>query len=440
MASVLAILLLLLPSRLGEGGEPLPVILTLREQERVRDRWLDERLGSLLRKLMRRERIDMWILIAREYNEDPVLSTMLPASWMSSRRRTVLVCFDGGKEALELLAVSRYDVGGRFRAAWNIAEEPDQWKALAGIVRSRNPQRIGINRSETFALADGMSASELEALRASLDERFLERIVSAERLAIGWLEERTSSEMTVYPAVCRLSHRIMAEGFSERVIQPGVTSVHDVEWWYRERIRSLGLETWFHPEVSLQRAPGHARESAESAEKDTVILRGDLLHLDFGIRYLGFCTDQQQHAYVLRQGESSAPEDLRRALARANRVQDILMAEFEAGRTGNEILAQALSRARAEGLDATIYSHPLGYHGHGAGPVIGLWDEQEGVPGLGDYELFPNTVFSVELGLLEPIEAWEGMEVRILLEEDAYFDGEQIRFLDGRQTELILIP
>ena len=419
----------------------MPIVLPMRERAALVDRWLETRLDTVVPALMRRENIPMWIVSAREYNEDPVIETMLPATWLSARRRTILVFYDRGPdEGVERMAVARYDVGP-FPRAWDPDEQPDQWGRLAEIIAERDPAAIALNRSGTFALADGLTDSEYDGFLAALPERFRSRLVSGERLAIGWLETRTADEMEVYPMICKIAHVIIAEGLSAQVIQPGVTTTDDVEWWYRERIRDLKLTAWFHPSVSVQRASEGERSSDFSARAAANTIRpGDLLHVDFGITYLGLNTDTQQHAYVLRPGETDAPEGLRQALATGNRLQDILTDAFKTGRTGNEILRAALDQARAEGIKATIYTHPIGYHGHGAGPTIGLWDRQEGVPGRGDYPLFPATAHSIELNAAVSISEWNAKEIRIMLEEDAFFDGTSTWYIDGRQTTLWLIP
>ncbi|GAB4109518.1 MAG: M24 family metallopeptidase [Acidobacteriota bacterium] len=422
------------------GSDTPASILPLRERARLQDDWLSRRLDRLIPELMRRERIDLWILAAREYNEDAVLSTMLPSTWFSARRRTIVVFHDRGPEkGVERLAVARYSVGSWFETVWQGGDEERQWERLAEIVAERNPRRIGINRSRWFAPADGLSSSEYEALMASLPEALRGRVVSAERLAVGWLERRIPEEMEVYPSLCRIAHQIIAEGLSPRAVKPGVTSTDDLAWWFRERIEELDLDTWFHPSVSVQRI-GQSRDADFSTTLGRATIQpGDLIHVDFGITYLGLNTDTQQHAYVLRPGQTAAPAGLRHGLAVGNRMQDLLMGEFRAGRTGNEILALSLDRARREGIKASIYSHPLGYHGHAAGPLIGLWDAQDGVPGLGDYPLFADTVFSIELNVEVEVPEWN-TTVRIMLEEDAFFDGRQATFLDGRQTEFHLIP
>ncbi|MBK7475664.1 MAG: aminopeptidase P family protein [Haliscomenobacter sp.] len=430
-------LMFLFPALHGQ----MPKILGLKEQGKVQDAWLKERFQTLLPSLMRREGIDMWVLLAREYNEDPVLKTMLPSAWISARRTTMLVIFDRG-DSLETLACARYDIGEIFKKAWDPEKEPDQFKRLAQLIAERNPKKIGINRSPLFGHADGLSAFHYDQLLQALPDALEPRLVSAERLAVGWLETRTPSELAVYPQICRIAHAIIAEGFSEQVIQPGITTTEEVVWFYRERIRSLGLEAWFHPTVDAQRADPSANEqnrNFSSRPDGSVILPGDLIHVDFGITYLGLNTDTQENAYVLRAGETDAPEHLKQAFNKCLRLMDLLTEAFRAGRSGNQILADALAKAKAEGLQPSIYSHPIGYHGHGAGPAIGMWDMQNGVPGTGDYPLNPNTAYAIELNNRVFLPEWN-KEIRIMMEENAVFDGQKTYYIDGRQKQLLLVP
>ncbi len=335
-----ALLVLVLFAPLVEAQAP-PAVLSMRERAEVQDRWLAERLDTVIPALMRREGIDMWIVSAREYNEDPVIETMLPATWLAARRRTTLVFYDDG-ETVERLAVARYDVGP-FPRAWDPETQPDQWARVAEIIDERNPQRIGVNRSSTFALADGLTGTEYQAFLEALTPSVLNRVVSAEKLAVGWLETRIPAEMDVYPTVVRIARAILHEGLSEAAITPGVTTTDDLSWWYRDRIRSLGLTTWFHPSVSVQRADAPGRSDDFSGRPDLEVIQpGDLVWVDFGISYLGLQTDTQQLAYVLRPGETSAPAGLEDGMRAANRVQDVLTDQFATGRSGNAILASAL--------------------------------------------------------------------------------------------------
>ncbi len=420
-----------------------PSVLPMRERAALVDRWLDIRFETVLPEIMRREGVDLWIVAAREYNEDPVIRTMLPYTWLAARRRTVLMFHDlGMEEGVERLAVARYDIGGIPRA-WDPDSEPDQWGRVAELIRERDPEVIGINWSEDFGLADGFTASENAAFREALGPELAGRVKPVERLAIAWLETRTPEEMEVYPGVVRLARWILSRGLSGEVIQPGATTTDDVSWWYREKIRELKLQAWFQPGVSVQRHETQAvelREDYSGRPPPNTILPGDLIHVDLGITYLRLNTDTQMNAYVLRPGETDAPEGLREAFAIGNRLQDILTDEFVSGRTGNEILGAALEQASLEGIRASIYTHPIGYHGHGAGPTIGLWDRQEGVPGKGDYPLFPMTAHAIELNARVPVPEWDDQEVRIALEEDAFFDGESTWYIDPRAERLLLIP
>ena len=438
---VLLSLIFIIPN-LAVADDLKKKVLTLRDRSEIRNRLLKDRFESVLPDIMERTGIDMWIIVAREYNEDPVIKTMLPATWLNARRRTILVVYNPGSgNKLETYAIARYDVGEVFKRMWDPEQQPDQYKALAKLIYDKNPNKIGINQSEFFAQADGLTATEYNLLKSSLNRRQLKKVVSAEKLAIGWLETRSAMEMEYYPEICNIAHEIIKEGFSSNVITAGITTTDDVVWWYRDRIRELGLITWFHPTVDLQRSDNIKFDflSAFSKSKvSNVIQKGDLLHVDFGITYLGLNTDTQQHAYVLKDGEMNAPAELNNALRIGNKLQDILTNEFTTGRTGNEILLSALTKAKSVGIKPQIYTHPIGFYGHGSGPTIGMWDKQEGVPVNGDYPLFKNTAYSIELNAKVYIESW-GKEIAIMLEEDAFFDGEKCDYIDCRQTKMILI-
>lgn len=420
-----------------------PVILTQREQAKVIDDLLEERLRTVLPTLMRREGFDMWVIISREYNEDPIIRTMLPAVWFAARRTTMLVVYDKGKDnkgndlGFEYLAVARYDVGKIFKRAWDPDRNPDQWGQLAKIIEERNPKKIGINKAPSWGHADGLTSNDYDQLLTALPKRLYPLVTSAEKLGVAWLETRTEKEMVIYQQICRIAHSIIAEGFSDKVIQPGVTTTEDVVWWYREEIKRLKLETWFQPSVSIQRNEPEAITTKRP--QPLVIMPGDLLHVDFGITYLRLNTDTQQHAYILKPGETDAPEYLKNAFKRGNKLQDILTGNFKEGRTGNQILADSRKQAIDGGITPSIYTHPIGFHGHAAGTTIGMWDMQEGVPFTGGYAVHYNTAYSIELNASVYIIEWK-KEIKIQLEEDGYFDETGFRYIDGRQTELILVP
>lgn len=418
-------------------------ILPERERAALVNEILNDKFENLLPGLMEREKVDMWIVISREYNEDPVLRTMLPATWLNARRRTIFV-FNRNKEtdSLERLAIARYEVGESIEAAWNPEEQPEQWQALIDIIEKRDPQRITLNFSKDYGLADGLVKTDFEEFMDHLPATYKDRLVSGEALAVGWIETRSEMEMEVYPELVQITKDIIREAFSEKVITPGETTTEDVVWWMRQKVTELGLETWFQPSVSIQRDEEALEDhiSAFSSNKDRkIIYPGDLLHCDFGINYLRLNTDCQQMAYVLKPGETKAPEFLQRAFEKGNRVQDILTGNFETGKTGNQILSESLREAKEEGLRPMIYTHPLGLYGHSAGPTIGMWDSQDGVPGSGDYPLYENTVYAIELNTSVFLDEWN-QDVRIMLEEAGFWGKDGFEYVNTRQTELLVIP
>ena len=412
----------------------MPAILPLRERAEVIDTILAERLETVIPKIMREEGVDLWLLMAREYFEDPVTASMLGGTDFSARRRTILIFHDPGDgQPIERLTVSRYGIADFFEPSWMPEEQPDQWQAVADIIAARDPERIAINYSDTKAFGDGMTLSQYRLMMDKLAPEYRERIISGETLSLRWLEERTPTELDIYPGIVRIAHAIIGEALSGDVITPGVTTADDVRWWMRERVQQHGLKVWFHPSIGIQREGAQDMLSGEE-----VIQPGDLLWTDFGITYLRLNTDTQHLAYVLKPGETEAPQGLRNGLAVTNRVGDILTEAFEAGKSGNDILFAAREKALAEGHDISLYSHPIGLHGHGAGTAIGFWDNQKGDP-RSVYLLRPNTTWSIEFTSYNAVPEWGGQVVDFRSEEDAYFDGETVTYLDGRQTELHLI-
>src|SRR6056297_3818797 len=440
MRKTIKLIVLLLPF-IAISQQILPEV----ERAKVMDEILEERFNTLLPKLMDEAGLDMWVLISREYNEDPVLRTMLPAKWLNARRRTIILFYrDKEKNTIDKLAVARYNVGKNIESAWDKEKEPDQWKRLMQLIAERNPKKIGLNFSKDHNIADGLDKTDYDEFMANLPKKFSSRVASAEQLAVRWIETRTDREMVIYNQLVDITHDIIAEAFSEKVITPGITTTSEVEWWMRQKVTDLGLETWFHPTVDIQRTSeelvGHLY-SFSGRPEDMIILPGDLLHCDFGITYLRLNTDCQELAYVLKPEETKAPDFLINGLKDGNRVQDFLTANMIKGRTGNEILAKALSEATATGLRPSIYTHPLGSYGHSAGTTIGMWDSQGGVmkDDGENYPLNPNTVYAIELNTTVNIPEWN-RDIRIMLEEAGFFGEDGFRYVNGRQTDLMLIP
>jgi Xaa-Pro aminopeptidase len=417
----------------AEQVAPQNRVPTHREEAGIIQARIAERFATVLPGLMRREGIDLWLVITREYNDDPVFRSMAPVETYSSRRRTILAFHDRGAQGVEPISVGRFDYSGLFQLYRT--HNDSQYVGLRKLVEERNPTRIGINVSNAWNHADGLTHNEYLRLEEALGP-YAERLTSAEMLAVGWLEYKMPSETDLYRGVMRLAHQVIAEAFSNQVIVPGITTNQDVVWWMRQRVAEMGLGAWFHPSVNVQRKGGLP---AAGADGGVVIERGDLLHTDFGIVGLGYSTDTQHNAYVLLPGETDAPAGLKEGLRKANRLQDLTMMHAKAGGTGNQALAAALAQARAEGIEPSIYCHAIGYHGHAAGPPIGMSDYQDGVPVRGDYVFRPNTWHSIELNARHAVPEWGGQEVRFALEEDAALLDGGWDWIDGRQTSYYLI-
>lgn len=418
-------------------------ILPEEERAEVVNEILADRLNNLLPKLMDRTGIDMWILISREYNEDPVLRTMLPATWLNARRRTIILFYrDKENDTIDKLAVARYNFGEHIFSAWDKDKEPDQWERLIALIEERHPKAIGLNFSTHFNISDGLDKTDYDEFMQHLTKEYKDKVQSAEALATAWIETRTDHEMAIYSQLVDITHEIIEEAFSEKVITPGITTTTDVEWWLRQKVTDLGLNTWFHPSVDVQRTNekiGNHLYAFSNRPANMVILPGDLLHCDFGITYLRLNTDCQELAYVLKPNETAPPEFLVNALKEGNTLQDIFTSNFQLGKTGNQILLKSLGEAKSRGLEPSIYTHPLGSYGHSSGPTIGMWDSQNGVAGAGDYPLYYNTVYAIELNTTVHIPQWD-RDIRIMLEEAGFYGEDGFRYVNGRQTKLLTVP
>src|SRR5574341_2589896 len=421
---------------------------TLRQQADIQQGWRRYRPDSVLPRLMRRYGVQMWVIPMREYNEDSVFWSLVSPTTFFARRRTISVFYDRGPElVVERLALGGGSQGGLYQAYVardtidpTTRRRPElvgqgQWDLLARLILERDPRTIAVNISHTHAFSDGLSAGEWEQLARSLPPGYLARVVRTDGLALDYQAIRAPGMASVYRRMMEVVWAIIDTAFSNRVITPGRTTTDDVVWWMRQRVNDLGFGTWFQTDVDVQ------RRGVDMADSNNVVIqRGDVLHCDFGLTAMGLNTDTQHMGYVLREGERDAPEGLKRALRNSNRLQDLLLAEMLPGRTGNDVLAATLAAMRAAGVDGTVYTHPIGDRGHGAGPLIGLWDHQEGVPGHGDVPLLAGTWFSIELQATTPIPEWNGQPVRSAQEEDAELgtDG-QMRWILRRQTDFHLV-
>ncbi len=426
------------------AGPQLPP--PLRDQAAIQQQWLKIRLERILPQLMRKHGVAMWLVICREYNEDPVFFSLVSPTVLAARRRTILVFYDRGTEkGVERLALG----GGSNDGLYQVVRDPSaetrelwgegQWTLLRRVIQQRNPRNIAVDISQIHAFSDGLSAGEWEKLQQVLGTEYSGRIIRAELLPLEYISVRIPEMLPYYRQLMEIAHWLIGRAFSSEVIQPGKTTSQDVVWWLRQELSNMGLATWFQPSIRVQRK-GSGSSPTMGDDAPETINRGDVLHVDFGTKAMGLTTDTQHMAYVLREGEEDVPAGLKAALATANRLQDIVIKRIEPGRTGNEILADALNAMRADKINGSVYSHPIGDHGHGAGPLVGLWDRQEGVPDRGDVFVIPDTWFSVELSVRVPVPEWGGQELFVGEEEDISVDaGGRASWVLPRQTSYHLV-
>jgi len=425
---------------------------TQREWATTQQEWLRLRFERTLPSLMRRDSIDMWIVPMREYNEDPVFSSIVSPTTFAARRRTIYVFHDlGGDKGIERLALGGTSQGGLYTAvrsqvaATNVSSGSTtaelwgsaQWDVLTKVIRDRKPKRIALDVDTTFAFSDGLTLGEYTGMLSrevlKPDGEWRAEIKPAERLAIDLIAIRQAEEEETFNRMNRLTWDIIEEAFSSKVITPGVTRTSDVVWWMRQRVADYGLTTWFQPSVDVQRKGG-------VKEEDPIIQKGDVLHCDFGITAMRLNTDTQHMGYVLKDGETQVPAGVRAALGKANALQDIVFSEIKPGVSGNDVLKASRARMTAGGINGTVYSHAIGMHGHGAGTLIGLWDYQDGVPGRGDHRIMPATWYSIELQATTPVPEWGNEPLRVGQEEDVILDGSGVvRWGYQRQTQFHLV-
>ncbi|KAJ3233307.1 hypothetical protein HDU81_002348 [Chytriomyces hyalinus] len=405
--------------------EPLP---SLRMQQRIQSEWVHARTNDIIPALLTEHKVDMWILSMREYNEDPVFWGLVTrATTFAARRRTVYIFSNKG---------------GEFKQ-WRFIDNTDQvWADLVKVLYEVDPLSIAVDIDASGNnFADGLHTGESERLLKSLPWAYWIRIQRVPLLATQFLATRPKGMLDMYKRIMGTAHAIIREGFSGNVITPGKTTTEDLQWWFRDRIQSLNMTTWFHPSVDVQRFDPVSGKVIAFANEDVTIEKGDLIWTDFGVTFMGLNTDTQHNGYVLRDGETDAPEGLRNGLTRhSNLMQDILMREINTTLTGNEVLKIAHEEMAALNINGTIYCHPIGDYGHAAGSLIGMTNLQDGVPVLGDIPIFPHMWYSIELQATVPVPEWNAQQVNFRQEEDMYLDADGApRWVVGRQSELHLV-
>lgn len=405
-------------------------IRTVKEQYELRNICLRERLEQILPEVMRESEADLWLHASKEYHEDPTFHALTPADYPTARRVTMFAFVKDGDEVIRYsLSMPDAHLEEFYVPYWKYGQE-SQLDALKRLLEQYDPQKIAINASANFAFCDGLSMGIYTEWMKALDEKWLDRMISDDHLGIKLMERRTPTELQLLPEVVEAAFSVMNAMYTSEQVIPGKTTTEDLEWFMMQSVKDMGLDYWFEPTMDLQRE-GEVKERITG-----VIQRGDLLHCDFGIRYMNMCTDTQRLAYVAREGEIEVPEDLRNGMKVNNRFQDIVRENMKPGRTGNEVLMAALDQAKAEGIQATLYSHPCNMYGHGPGPTIGLWNQQSAIPIKGDIELDVNTVYALELNVKVPC---CGKDYYIYTEETVLLDENGVQFLYEGRDQITLI-
>lgn len=410
-------------------------IFSLVEQESIKDQWLKDRLNVILKEAMEKANIPFWIIVSKEYNEDPLIKSITPSTHDSSGRLAILAFYlNENTDVVERYLIGSVHPGTSelYESIWNPTKET-RWESLKRLVEEKQPKQIGINISERIAVADGLTYSLYKILCSELGDKWTERFVSAEHLVTNWFLTRTDAEMTTYHYIADLTSNLAKQALSNEVIYPGLTTTEDVVQWIRQEVLNLGLKTSFYPTVDIQR-----KGASVDRLSPATILPGDIVHLDFGIEYLGLSTDTQQLAYVLKHDEVEVPEGLQNAFEQALLMEDIVMSKMVPGVTGNEVFLTSMAEAKEKNLNAMLYSHPIGTHCHEAGPLIGLYDQQKEIPFKGEFEIVNNSAYALEFNIKTFIPEWN-QETYIYLEQPVAVYENKALYLTPRQETFYTI-
>lgn len=405
-------------------------IKSIKEQYKVKDICLKERLDVIVPEVMKQSESDAWIVASKEYHEDLVFDSLTPASYLTARRITLLVFIKTNDEVKRFsLSMPDAALNHYYPQYWKFGEE-EQMDALNRLFDEYDPQKIAINISKDFTYADGLSHGLYVSLKESLKPEYVERLIVDELLPIKVMEIRTSTELSLYPELMNVAFSIIEEAFSFRAIEPGKTTCEDLEFFMMDKVTQLGLQYWFSPTIDIQ------REGHDGVIHEGIIEKGDLLHCDFGIKYLNLCSDTQRLAYVAKDDETDVPQWMKDGFKVNNRFQDIVCECMADGKSGNDVLMDALKKAKEEHIDACLYSHPCNIYGHGPGPTIGLWNNQNPIPLKGDIKMSYDTVYALELNVKYE---YNGLVYTMFSEETVSFTRDGVTFLYPNRDQIYFI-
>ncbi|HXD32698.1 MAG TPA: M24 family metallopeptidase [Pyrinomonadaceae bacterium] len=422
-------------------SEPYPKLLSVREQLEVRERWLKTRLDSMLLPMMRRAKIEMWIVTNEEFHAEPVVPYIAPPIPYVGRRDFFILA-DRGTDKLDRIAVVRYDEE-RLKSFYEVLIPPGGQVAatLKRIVEERKPKTIALNMSGTRGATNGLTLDSYKFLGDSLGKEYSDRFVSAAPLIVEYMDTRLPEELEYYRTAVALTDVITQRAFSNEVITPGKTTVGDVRYWWLQQMNNHGLDTWFNPDLRIQRKEmetGKTLQFLSVANEGVVIQRGDVIHIDCGLNYMGMSSDWQKMGYVLREGEKEVPAGLQKALTNTNRLQDALFNHIKPGVMGYQVYDATMADMKAAGIEAMIYSHSIGTQGHALGASVDFRRPTTGAPST-EPAFREGSYTSIELNTSTAVPEWGGQKVTIMMEDDAYLTKDGMKWFRPRQTSFYVI-
>lgn len=405
-------------------------IKSIKEQYEIKDVCLKERLDIIIPQVMLKSDSDAWLVASKEYHEDLVFDVLTPASYLTARRITMLVFIKDGQTVKRFsLSLPDEDLNKYYPQYWNFGQE-EQMNALNRLFEEYQPKKIAINISKNDTYADGLSYGLYKTLKEQLKPQFVERFVVDEMIPVKVMEIRTPTELSLYPELMEVAFSVIEEAFSLKQIIPGKTTTQDLEYFMMDKVTQLGLQYWFSPTVDKWK-------EGSMIERDTgVIEKGDLLHCDFGIKYLNLCSDTQRLAYVAKDEDNDVPQWMKDGFKVNDRFQDIVCECMADGKSGNDVLMDSLNKAKEEGIDACLYSHPCNIYGHGPGPTIGLWNNQNRIPIKGDVCMSYDTVYALELNTKYH---YNGIDYTFYSEETVSFTKDGVTFLYPGRSNIYFI-
>ena len=428
-------------SSVAQKAPLMPKVLPWSQQIAVREQWLAKRHQMIL-PMMRKHGIDMWIVVNEEFHDDPLTQYIAPPRPYAGGR-DIFVFVDTGEAGLRKIAITGFSEEN-LKQFFESPDEPRPAdKVLPELYAQYKPHKIALSFGGRRGVQRSLTHDSYNYLADKMGTEATQHFVPAADLIEEYLNTRIPEEFATYQMMVRLTDSLTRRALSSEVIHPGKTTIGDVRRWLYDQLAENRVSTWFQPDLRVQRRSRKndtSRGFLAVAPEATVIERGDVVHLDFGITYMGLNTDWQKMAYVLLPGEKDAPTGLKNAMKNTNTLQDSLTLRARPGRTAAEVYTQTMEEMKQKGIQAQIYSHPIGNQGHGLGPSIDFRSAQRtDIAASAAKPLLKGSYLSVELNTQTPVPEWDGQKVFIMMEDDAYLTDAGYKFFVPRQEAFYLV-